>query len=73
MTTSDERLGKLRDLLIDSTIDYLQTEVSDKSINCARAVLKDLAPREDVELSEKQAERIQMAMGEAPFKLKNGS
>ncbi len=73
MTTLDERLSKLKDLLIDSTIDYLETEVSDKSINAARAVLKDLAPREDVELSEKQAERIQMAMGEAPFKLKNGS
>ncbi|MAV39733.1 MAG: hypothetical protein CML12_04050 [Puniceicoccaceae bacterium] len=66
----DERLAKLRDMLIDSTIEYLKEEVSDKSINSARAVLKDLAPREDIELSEKQAERIQQAMGDAPFKIK---
>lgn len=68
----DERLSKLRDLLIDSTIDYLQEEINDKSINAARAVLKDLAPREDIELSEKQAQRIQQAMGDAPFKIKKG-
>jgi len=66
----DERLAKLRDMLIDSTIEYLKEEVSDKSINSARSVLKDLAPREDIELSEKQAERIQQAMGDAPFKIK---
>ncbi len=66
----DERLAKLRDMLIDSTIEYLKEEISDKSINSARAVLKDLAPREDIELSEKQAERIQQAMGDAPFKIK---
>lgn len=65
----DDRLGKLRDLLIDSTINYLETELSDKSINAARAVLKDLSPREDIELSEKQTQRIQAAMGEAPFKV----
>lgn len=40
----DERLSELRDLLIDSTIDYLKMEPSDKSINAARAVLKDLSP-----------------------------
>ena len=66
----DERLAKLRDMLLDSTIEYLKEEISDKSINSARAVLKDLAPREDIELSEKQAERIQQAMGDAPFKIK---
>jgi len=57
-------------LLIDATIEYLQEEPNDKSINAARAVLKDLAPREDVELSEKQAQRIQQAMGNAPFQIK---
>jgi len=66
----DKRLGELRDLLIDSAINYLQMDLSDKSINAARAVLKDLAPREDVELSEKNTQRIQQAMGEAPFKIK---
>ena len=50
-TIMDERLAKLRDMLIDSTIEYLKEEISDKSINSARAVLKDLAPREDIELS----------------------
>jgi hypothetical protein len=66
----DKRLSQLRDLLIDATIEYLQEEPNDKSINAARAVLKDLAPREDVELSEKQAQRIQQAMGNAPFQIK---
>ena len=65
----DERLAKLRDMLIDSTIEYLKEEISDKSINSV-TVLKDLAPREDIELSEKQAERIQQAMGDTPFKIK---
>ena len=66
----DERLSELRDLLIDSTIDYLKMQPSDKSINAARAVLKDLSPREDIELNEKQTQRIQAAMGDAPFKIK---
>ena len=66
----DKRLSQLRDLLIDATIEYLQEEPNDKSINAARAVLKDLAPREDVELNEKQAQRIQQAMGNAPFQIK---
>lgn len=66
----DERLSKLRDLLIDSTIEYLQVEPSDKSINAARAVLKDLSPREDIEMNEKQTQRIQAAMGDAPFQIK---
>ena len=66
----DKRLSQLSDLLIDATIEYLQEEPNDKSINAARAVLKDLAPQEDVELSEKQAQRIQQAMGNAPFQIK---
>ena len=65
----DPRLKNLRDLIIDSTIDYLKTEISDKSINAARSVLKDLSPREGGEgMTDTQAENIKKAMGDAPFK-----
>ncbi len=65
----DPRLSKLKDLLIDTTIDYLQSEISDKSINAARSVLKDLSPNGTAgQMSETQEQSIKDAMGEAPFK-----
>ena len=65
----DPRLSKLKDILIDSTIDYLQSEISDKSINAARSVLKDLSPSGNIEgMTPIQEKSIKDAMGEAPFK-----
>lgn len=64
----DRRLALLRDILIDSAIEYLRSEVSDKSINAARAVLKDLtAPDDGYTLSDKQVADLKEAMGPAPF------
>ena len=65
----DPRLSKLRDQLIDGAIEYLQTEVNDKSLAAARSILKDLSPRDGGEgMSDSQTQRIKDALEEAPFK-----
>ena len=65
----DPRMKELRELIIDSTIDFLKCEINEKSINAARAVLKDLSPREGGEgMTDTQAQNIKDAMGDAPFK-----
>lgn len=65
----DPRLIELKDKLIDSTLEYLAVELSDKSINAARAVLKDLSAKDAIEgLTSAQAEAIKESLGDAPFK-----
>lgn len=68
----DPRLTQLRDLVIDKTIEYLEIELSDKSISAARSVLKDLSNKGEAEgMSKLQADNIREAMGDAPFKFGN--
>jgi len=47
----------------------LAVELSDKSINAARAVLKDLSTKDTIEgLTSAQAEAIKESLGDAPFR-----